>query len=135
VGTGVSTVRYSSKVVARARELHDAGWSLGKIRILLAEELGCAPGRSTLHSWLNPASLERSRTHYRPRERARKVATAPQAPRAVTPERALERMRLLRERGCSYKAIALVAAVWWGEIVSEDTVRYRLRHNTTGWAK
>jgi hypothetical protein len=130
----VTAPRYTARIVARAREHRVAGWSLREIKRLLREELDADPAVDTIHGWCEPLMAEQSRKRHLASERRRNVRERPGSPRGVTPDRALERMRVLRENGCSYRSIAVVAAVWWGEVISGDTVRYRLQNDTIGRA-
>lgn len=118
--------RYTAQMVERAKQHVEAGWSLEETASLLADEFDRRPGKSTIHAWVNPRSIDRSRTRYRSRERALKVHQAPTRPRGATPERALERMRKLYRRGLGLRDIGQVAAVWWGEELTEAQVKSRL---------
>lgn len=121
-----STVRYTGQIVARAREHRQAEWSLREIKRLLQQEFGVDPSVNTVHGWVVPLMAERARSRHRNTERRRHVRDEPHTPRRVTPERALERMSLLRGHGMPFKWIAVAALVWWGEDTTGDSVRYRL---------
>lgn len=108
------TRSYPMPVVNRARELHDAGWATPEIRRLLVTETGFGPTLETIRVWVKPAYRDRAVENVR---RKNREATA-----AVR----LARMQELQRAGLSALAISQVALVWWGERISEETVRDRL---------
>jgi hypothetical protein len=116
-----SSRRYSSRMMSRARAMKEAGWPAWKIKELLVEEFGHAPSENTIHTWY----LARKRSPKQGRRDRERKRTG--VPRPVSADCALERMRLLEESGCSHSTIAIVAAVWWGEVLNKHQVRYRLR--------
>ena len=62
--------RYPITVVKRARELHDAGWTIAQIARLLESELGAAPRDDTIRCWVNE-TYRQQRTVKQARSQAR----------------------------------------------------------------
>jgi hypothetical protein len=114
---------YSSRVIVRARALRDAGWSVQKVRDLIAQEFGRRPTEQTVRGWLDEGYASKRR---------RLVRTAHRRSREITPNRKLsddwkrERMAMMLERGLSPEHIGEVAGLWWGEPMTGDEVRDRL---------
>jgi len=117
---------YSARMIGKAREHHQAGWTVEEIRGLLAREFGRAPHWATVRCWVDPAYAEKRRANTRKQQRKLNAKRGAKPTRGVSPERSLARMQQLQEAGLSCLAIAQVAAIWWGEVVSEGTVRDRL---------
>jgi hypothetical protein len=119
----MSGVRYPARAILRAREHRLAGWSLSDVRRLIGEEFGSAPNRQTVKGWLDPQYATRRRRQQRSGERRR---------RGVKPNRRLsadwkaEQIVRLHEAGCSVRSITVVAAVLWGDELTEHQVRGRL---------
>lgn len=120
--------RYTAAVVARARVLADAGWSVQRVRRLLAKEFGTSvPSWVTVKEWVDEDYAERKRAACRARQRDYAIRKRGRSPlRAISPELALDRMREMYRRGVSLRAIGQVAEMWWGEELSADQVRSRL---------
>lgn len=111
---------HDGKTRARAIELVDAGWSVYRtVRIMRKEGLYVTDG--TVKRWVDPKfnELEIERVTRNGRKRR---ASSRQPARGYTDDFKLERMRELRERGLSFLAIGQVAAVWWGEELSDEVV-------------
>lgn len=126
VGSGHGR-RYSMVVVARAKEHISAGWSAWRTCQLLEQEFGVRPNVTTVRTWTDKQyarvfAAKNRRSSQRAHERG--VGRRPLT--RTTPAWRLARMRELRDAGLSFLAISQVARVWWGEIVSDDTVRARL---------
>jgi len=116
--------RHSMRVVARAKELVEAGWTTGETRKLLAQEFSLArlPSATTIRSWTEPGYRELHRTWQLKCSQNRVAAPAP-PPSALTPDLLLS---LRVEDGLSYSAIAAVVRRFFGEDLTENQVRYRL---------
>jgi hypothetical protein len=117
---------YRQEVIDRAREHGNAGWSRTDIARLLGEEFGHAPCTITIAGWLDEEYAERRRRETRAAKR-RQLARKSKPRRDISPELRLEKMRKLRTAGATLKAIAIVSDVLWGEPLTADQVRYRLR--------
>jgi hypothetical protein len=113
---------YTSDVVARAREHHAAGWKPSEIRRLIESEVGQRPDWATVKAWVDPKAAEKRRQRTRKSQRALNARRGIRPFRAITPELRIERMRAMRDRGLSHFAIGQVAAVWWGDEMSDETV-------------
>jgi hypothetical protein len=125
----VSTVRYDSRIVARAREHAEAEWGVTEIQRLIEREFGRKPTWPTVAGWIDEEFAARRRRTIRRTNRAyvaRKHGPRPHV-RKVSAEWKLDRMRELHEHGLSFEAIGKVAAVWWGESLSGEQVARRLR--------
>lgn len=122
----MSARRYSTRAVTRAREHVAAGWSISKTAKLIQTEFGMRPAITTVRIWTDPdyAELVRRRTRLRERKRWRE-ANKHKSER-ISPERALERMKLLRENRLSCRAIAIVARLWWGQEITAAQVKAAL---------
>lgn len=81
--------------------------------------------------WVNPEVPAALRIAGHRRRNRNRLATEPPAPRRVSPERMLVRMRELRARGLSFRAIGQVTAVWFGEELSCGEVESRLAGKRT----
>lgn len=118
-----AAVRYSAKVAVRARELRAAGWQITRIQDFLEAEHGVRPSTTTVMVWVDERFASKRRRTQARRMRRAHVRT----PRtAFSEDWQVDRMRELHDRGLSYGAIAVVAAVWWGRQLTEYQVRYRL---------
>lgn len=119
--------RYTLRVVQRARQLKEAGWSSPKIAVMLEREMGVRPSPTVIRQWCagerTELELARDRANHRRKYRRRR-------PRGVNPRLSedwkRERMHELLSRGVSLRAIGQVAAVWWGEELNEEQVMHRL---------
>lgn len=118
--------RYTSQMIQRAREHFEADWNPRQISRLLHGEFGVRPHPTTVRLWVDGEYARNFSKANRLRTRARWQREHPHRPEKISPERALERMALLRERGLSMNAIAITAGVWWGEVLTEYDVRSRL---------
>lgn len=98
---------------------------------LLDEEFSCGvPAWPTVKGWVDPAYRARRAAMCRQTQRRHVLRVHGTKPfRNVTPEWRLARIRELRGRRLSYRAIGQVAEVWWGELLSEDRVRQLLEEN------
>lgn len=111
---------HSGKVRARALEHLDAGWSVyATARLMRAE--GMPVAQSTLKRWADP-KFHRAEIERAARNGRRRRAVSRQPARSYTDEFKVERMRELRERNLSLLAIGQVAAVWWGEELTDEAV-------------
>lgn len=114
---------YPGRVVARAREHFKAEWGVEEIRRLLEREFGRRPSWHTVKGWVDPRFAERRRTIIRKTNRAYRLRRDGRRPvRQVSDEWKLARMRELRDRDLSFLAIAQVAAVWWGDELTDEAV-------------
>ena len=127
----MSAVRYPASMMVRARELREAGWSLRDIARLVEKETGRRPGATTVALWCYPPDRQRARRGTLNTHSARERAKRYTPNQRFTPEWKLERMRELFLRGVSYKAIGIVAGIWWGEPLSASQVRSRLEGKHT----
>jgi hypothetical protein len=120
----VSTaIRYPAKVLVRARELRDAGWTIARIQDFLEREHGVRPSITTVLVWVDDSfAANRRRT-----QRRRMRRTHVRRPRlAVSEDWQIDRMRELHEAGFTYREVAVIARIWWGRELEEHQVRYRL---------
>lgn len=119
--------RYPVKVIARARELRRAGWTLDRIGELLAREFDIpTPHGSTIRTWVDETAAEKHRqSTLQSRLRINAQANPTLSPRlsAIRVDAVLAE---LRRRGLSIRAISHAAAVCLGEEMSLETVRERL---------
>lgn len=123
----MSTVRYSMKVVKRARELYAAGWKPPRISGFLRREFGVGPSPQTIRLWCSKPATEETRRAERARRRREWRTKNPRRVHSrLSDDWKLERMVELRDRGLSFTAISHVADVWWGESLTEAQVRGRL---------
>lgn len=116
---------YASSAPARAQELFKVGWTVEKIRHLLFEEIGRRPSWVTVKGWVDPSWEARRREDVRAWQWDARFRSVVRRER-VSEEGKLARMRELRSRGLSMRAIGQVAGCWWGEDLSGDQVRARL---------
>ena len=124
----MSGIRYPSSAVVRAIELRAAGWSFRRIASLIERETGYRPAATTVQLWCSPHAYQERLRNTRRRCDARRKALQHKPLVRTTAEWRLERMRELRDRGLSFAAIGQVAAVWWGEELSEIRVAKRLKN-------
>ena len=118
--------RYTGEHVERAKEHSEAGWPLSKIVELLEDEFGVSPCHATVLLWVNPDYAKKFAERNRERMRKRWQREHPPKPQKISAELALKRMQELHARGVSPRAIGQVAALWWGEEMTDDQVRSRL---------
>lgn len=115
---------HNAKLVGRAQEHREAGWSLSRTADLLGEEFGVRPATTTVLRWTDEKYAVRARAKDTVRARLRHRKQNPPRPdRRLSAELRLERMRELRLRSVSCRAIGQVAAVWWGDELSAGQVR------------
>jgi hypothetical protein len=123
----VTGVRYSAKVMARARELREAGWTYAQVADLLHQELGVRPWPETVAYW---TSETRRRKHLHnssvSKDRERRANGSAKVRQNVTETWKLLRIREMHSTGMSYGAIGKAAGVWWGEPLTRRQVRYLL---------
>ena len=128
-GCGVSDVArinpgakgHPVKVKARALQLVEAGWVPRRASMLLARE-GVLVAPSTIARWSKPNERHKRAERARKRRSAR-AKTGRRTITRVSDDWKLERIRELAARGVKPRAIGQVAAVWWGEELSEHQVR------------
>jgi hypothetical protein len=118
-------------MMVRARELRDAGWSIGRIRRLLAAEFGCSPpSPNTIWCWVEPAAGERQAATKRESQRDERAASASFVfPGKRSPQWKLGRMRALRRAGMS---VAAICTVMWADFGDELTINEGRRAIETG---
>ena len=111
---------HDGRTRARAVELVAAGWSVYRtVRLMRAE--GLYVTENTVKRWTDP-DFNRREIERVTRSARKRRASGRQPAQCHTNDFKLERMRELRDRGLSYHAIGQVAAVWWGEELSDDQV-------------
>lgn len=119
---------YTSQMVERARAHHACKWSVEDIRRLLQREFGQQPSWHTVKRWIDPKFAEKARAatnNYRLGYIARDHG--PGRPNVrMSPQLRDARMLALYRRGVSLKAIGQVAAIWWGEELTQAQVKARL---------
>jgi len=118
------TIRHSTIMVARARQLVNAGWTAGETRRLIAEEFGLArlPSVTTIRSWTEPGYRELHR-QWQLKCAAKPKPVSPTVPSRLTPDVLLA---LRVEDKLTYGAIAAVVRRFFGEEMTEDQARFRL---------
>ncbi len=122
----MSAIRYSMRIVKRARELYEAGWKAPQISGFLLTEFGVKPSPQTIRLWCKPATEEVRRAE-RARRRREWRATHPRCVQTrLSEDWKLERMEELRDVGLAFGAIGRVAGVWWGEPLSGEQVARRI---------
>ena len=124
--------QYTAPTIARAREHYEAGWKLSEITVLIERETGRRPHWRTVKAWVDPKWASRQRKRMRPVERRSQERRHGRRFREMSQDWKLARMRELHDRGLSFFGISVVASVWWGEVLSEDTVARRLRRKPRG---
>jgi hypothetical protein len=117
---------YPAAVAARARELGEAEWGPTAAKAVLEREFGVSPSKRAVACWMDPERARRWSAKNNAQRQAAKLDSRGWE-RSVSPEVALERMRVMRVRGMTYRCIAIAAGVWWGERITEEQVRERLR--------
>jgi hypothetical protein len=122
----VSAVRYPVSAVKRASELREAGWSFRRIAALIERETGFRPAATTVQLWCSPDAYQDRLRRMRKRCDARRKALQHKPLVRTSSEWRLARMHELADRGVSARAIGQVAAVWFGEELTEHQVRRRL---------
>lgn len=116
---------YSAKIVIRAQRLYAAGWSIAAVQRHIEREFGMRPNWVTVKTWVNPQWAQERRTAVAKAMVGQRAAD--RRPLAnVTPEWKLARMREMRAHGVGFRAIGIVAGLWWGEALVEDRVRYMI---------
>lgn len=118
--------RYPVAAAVRARELRATGWSVDRIRGLIASEFGCRPSIQTVLRWTDPAGQARRDAATRRALRARRLAQGDYSFRpagADSPERRAAFMRALRAEGVPAPSIAKACRVVFEDDVSERDVR------------
>jgi hypothetical protein len=103
---------YDGRMVARAREHREAGWTYDAICNLIAEEHGHRPSRETVIYWTNDAYRQRKIARQSSRERATKGASARVWTRS--PEAQAAFVRRLRAEGEPVAGIVRVCRVVFG---------------------
>jgi hypothetical protein len=102
---------YTASMVARARELAEADWRVGEIVERLEIEYLRPFHHQSVGCWINEAVAEKRRRVQRETKRARYR----------------QRMMLeMRARDLSFRSIAAMSGLLWGEELSAEQVRYRL---------
>lgn len=127
----MSGKRYDSRVVARAKALVDSGWSAYRTAQFIKEEFGSKPTVTTVRLWTDEAYAEDWRRRNRLSTRRNWQKANKHAPERISPERALERIKLMREHGVSPKAISIVARLWWGQEMTPGEVEGALKGRGT----
>lgn len=116
---------YSSRVVAQARSLAEAGWEPGEIRNILHKEIGRRPTLETVRCWVDEAYADRRRRAFaaqkRKERRERGVTWLPQCANTDTK---CHRMFALREAGLPNTSIAAVMKLDYGVELTHHQVRY-----------
>lgn len=118
------TRRYSIKVIAYARRLHEAGWSISQIRDLMERETGMRPSRTTVMTWVDEQAAETQRQFQADYRRRRRQGQLSRLPAARLTDRDL--LALREEDDLSYTAITKVVQRFYGVEMTESQVRYRL---------
>jgi hypothetical protein len=115
----VSAVRYPAPIMARARQLREAGWSLAKIQQLVERETGNRPSINTVWCWVVPDAAERQATAKRGPLRARRAGAASFAyPGHRSPQWKVGRMQALHAAGLSISDVVIVMRVDFGDDLS-----------------
>jgi len=123
----MSAKRYDSRVVARARALVAAGWSAYRTAQFIEKEFGSKPTITTVRLWTDEAYAEDWRRRNRQSTRRNWQKNNSHASESISPERALERIRLMRQHSLSPKAISIVAGLWWGQEMTPAEVEGALK--------
>lgn len=118
-------ISYPASVMLRAKDLREGGWSLRGIQQLLKEETGFAPTDHTILYWTDPDFRRRDLARRRRRRSPRTVPGRLGSPLASEDQK-LERMQALRQHNLSFRSIAEVMALDFGDQISEEQVRYAL---------
>ena len=125
-----SGVRYPARVMARAIEHREAGWTLREIQRMLADEFGCdPPSPATIATWTNPKLADRLRAAGRERQRRlRRDGMQYRMPTTRHADWRFGRMLALAEvEGLSCAAIARVMTFDFPDTpVTEHQVRYAI---------
>lgn len=141
----MTTVRYSGRSVAKARELRDQGLSLEWIAAVIESDCGHRPHRDTVAAWTSEASAERMRARSvrnkrKASARERRVfkfaavdrkhhgrlAVDPTAPLPLAADEAVAVAAALRQRG----------NVWSWSVLAEVMEEYHgLSRCTSWWAR
>lgn len=116
---------HTSATVARAVELHQAGWAPTAIASILERERGVRPSRSSIHRWIDPELAERERRRLRIRERAARQAAGARM-LVVDDDRKLEMLQRLRAQRMSHDAVAKAMRVFFAEPITARQVEHAL---------
>lgn len=93
---------HDAALMARARELHQAGWKCGEISRLLDSEFGVKPHEVTIRRWVDPDYAEAQK---------RSTRTSEPAMRKWGWKSRLRRLQQLRAVGLSCSAVVAVLAL------------------------
>lgn len=126
--------RHTVQTVTRARELHEAGWSVGRVVRLLKRELDIEVSEITVRRWVDPDFADQMRRWGRQHTRRQRHHTATfRFPGVRTSAWKHARMRALRDdAGLSAAAISRLMTFDFGEPISERTVRRVLADDANG---
>ena len=120
--------RYTGRVVAFAKSLHEGGWGVTAIRRMVGEEFGVPqPSANAVRLWVDPAWAERRRESQRREMRKRYAADAKfrfSCPNAGTVEYREAFVRRLADEGVSVRSIPRVLAVMFDEPLTYNQCRY-----------
>ena len=90
---------------------------------MIDREFGRRPSWHTVKGWVDASFAERRRRIIRQTNRMYRLRRDGRRPiRQVSDDWKLARMRELRERDLSFFAIGQVAAVWWGDELTDEAV-------------
>lgn len=125
----MSAVRHSAKVMAEARRLREAGWSLNEIRRLMAADgIDPVPAIGTIAIWTDDAARRRELDRQARKHRELRVARSDfRLPGVRGPEWRLGRIRALADAEVGILDIARVMSIDFpGEPITRHDVRYAL---------
>lgn len=116
---------YSAKVVVRAREHREAGWSIRRTIDLIDSEFGVRPAHQTVRDWcMDPGVLRERRAVHSSTRYWGRGKSAKRFSEAWKTHTIME----LRAAGLSFRSVGVVAGVWWGEPQTAEQVRYRVKN-------
>jgi hypothetical protein len=114
-------------MMQRACELREAEWPVRRVSELLAREFSVrAPHATTIRRWTEPGFAEQQNREGKERGVLKWLQNNPPRPHKVSALRATVLMVKMRERGLSWRAITIVAELWWASTLTQDQVQDRV---------